>query len=91
MNRWKVRTTKRFDRDLGKIDRKVASRIIGFLEDLEQLDNPRDRGKALTGERAGVWSYRVGDYRILARVFDNELVILAIGVGHRSRIYRDDR
>jgi mRNA interferase RelE/StbE len=74
---------------VSKIDQVTASRILDFLEELEQLDNPRIRGKGLTGDRAGLWRYSVGDYRILVEIIDRELVVLAIGVGHRSRIYRD--
>ena len=51
------------------------------------LDNPRDRGKALTGEWAGHWRYRVGDYRVIARIEGSRVVILVVAVGHRREIY----
>ena len=89
MSHWRVQTSRRFDRELERIDRATASRILDYLEETESLGHPRLRGKGLTGDLAGLWRYRVGDYRILVEIHDEALVVLAIGVGHRSRIYRD--
>ena len=50
-------------------------------------ENPRIHGKGLTANRSGQWRYRVGDYRILADIRDDEIVLVLIDVGHRSRIY----
>ena len=50
-------------------------------------ENPRLHGKGLTANKSGQWRYRVGDYRILAEIRDNELVLVLVEVGHRSRIY----
>lgn len=85
---WRVETTAEFDRSIRKLDRTVASRIISYLEALHELEDPRQRGKALAGERRGYWRYRVGEYRVLVRLEDDRMVILAIGVGHRSEVYR---
>ncbi|MBX9471399.1 type II toxin-antitoxin system RelE family toxin [Microcella sp.] len=74
-------------RQLRKLDRPIARRIVDYLDEVAQLDDPRSRGKALVGDRAGVWRYRVGDYRILCELRDAELVILALAVGHRSDVY----
>lgn len=74
-------------RQLRKLDRPIARRIVDYLDEVAQLDDPRSRGKALVGDRAGVWRYRVGDYRILCELLDAELVILALEVGHRGDIY----
>ncbi len=89
MSNWQLRTTVRFDREVAKLDRTVAARIKKYLDDITLRDSPRSRGKGLTGDQAGYWRYRVGDYRILVEIHDRELVVLAIGVGHRSAIYRD--
>lgn len=86
---WRIETTAEFDRSIRKLDRAVARRIIDYLEAVLQLDDPRQRGKALTGEKRGYWRYRVGDFRVLVRVEDERMVVLAIGLGHRSEVYRD--
>jgi mRNA interferase RelE/StbE len=52
-----------------------------------ELDDPRSRGKGLTGDLAGYWRYRIGDYRVLVEVRDDDVVIIAITLGHRSGIY----
>lgn len=73
---------------LKKMDKGTARAIRDELREIEQLDNPRSRGKALTGNLKGLWRYRVGDYRVICDVLDGELVVLAIDIGHRSEIYR---
>ena len=75
-------------KQLKKLDRSTASLITGWLrKNIEGCSNPRQHGKGLTADRSGQWRYRVGDYRILAEIRDNELVLVLIDVGHRSRIY----
>ncbi|MFZ2964507.1 MAG: type II toxin-antitoxin system RelE/ParE family toxin [Rhodoglobus sp.] len=74
-------------RQLRKLDRQVARRIVDYLDEVAALDNPRDRGKGLTGDRAGIWRYRIGDHRVLCELLDAELVILALEVGHRRGVY----
>jgi len=85
--RWSVETTDQFDQEFKKLDRTVQRRVLGYLHDVEGLDDPRQRGKGLTANHAGVWRYRVGDYRILAQLIDNTLTVLALRVGHRRDVY----
>lgn len=70
-----------------KADLQNARRIRAALRAITTLENPRDRGKALTGGLSGLWRYRVGDYRIVCDLQDARLVILVIDVDHRSNIY----
>jgi mRNA interferase RelE/StbE len=86
---WRIETTAKFDRSIRKLDRAVAARIIEYLEDLLTLDDPRQRGKGLTGNRSGYWRYRIGDYRVIAEIRDSALVILAIDASHRSTAYHE--
>ena len=85
--RWSVETTDQFDREVKKLDRAVQRRVLGYLHDVEGLEDPRQRGKGLTANHAGVWRYLVGDYRILAQLIDNTLTVLALRVGHRRDVY----
>ena len=50
-------------------------------------ENLRLYGKALHGEHSDKWRYRVGDYRILAKIEDGLLLIIVVEVGHRKDIY----
>ncbi|MBN6454291.1 type II toxin-antitoxin system RelE family toxin [Escherichia coli] len=51
------------------------------------LPEPRISGKPLKGELGVFWRYRVGDYRILCEIRDEELVILAATIGHHREVY----
>ncbi|MDD2725327.1 MAG: type II toxin-antitoxin system RelE/ParE family toxin [Methylovulum sp.] len=86
---WTVKLTNDAKRDLRKIDKPQQKRITAFLlERLEKSENPRANGKALLGNLSGLWRYRVGDFRLLCRIEDNELVVLVIEIGHRKEIYK---
>lgn len=88
MSRWRLRTSPQFDKAARNLDRTVLRRVKAYLDSVCELDDPRQRGKGLTGSLSGYWRYRVGDWRILAEIHDEDLVIIAIGLGHRSTIYR---
>ena len=75
-------------KDLKKLDKHDALLLLGWMrKNLDGLENPRIKGKALVGNLAGAWRYRVGNYRIIARIEDDRLVILVVSVGHRREIY----
>ena len=85
---WRIEVAKDVQRSMRKLDKQVASRITAKLREVSQLDDPRSTGKALTGNLAGLWRYRVGDYRIICDIEDEVLVILVVEVEHRSKVYR---
>ena len=71
-----------------KIDSSTSKIIRNWIEkNLINTENPRIKGKALTGDLKGLWHYRVGDYRILADIQGDKIVILILDIGHRSKIY----
>lgn len=73
---------------LKKLDKHTSSLIIGWIEkNLQGCENPRIKGKGLTANRSGQWRYRIGDYRLICEIRDNELIILALSVGHRRDVY----
>ena len=74
--------------NIKKIDSSTSKIIRNWIEkNLINTENPRIKGKALTGDLKGLWRYRVGDYRILADIQDDKIVILILDIGHRSKIY----
>ena len=87
MSRWGLETSPQFDKAARKLDRHVLRRVKAYLDEVCELDDPRSRGKGLTGDLAGYWRYRIGDYRLLVEIRDEQLVIVAITLGHRSDIY----
>ena len=81
--------TKAALKELKKLDRQTAAMITGWVrKNLEGSENPRQHGKGLTANRSGQWRYRVGNYRLLAEIQDDKIVILILNIGHRSEIYR---
>ena len=70
-----------------KLDKPIQKQIQKFILKLQNLENPRERGKSLVGNLIGFWRYRVGDYRILCRIIDQELIITVVEIGHRKEIY----
>lgn len=76
-------------KQLKKLDKIANARILDYMDEIAVLKNPRERGKALVGNFAGFWRYRVGDYRILCRIQDDVLEILVVEIGHRKNVYDD--
>ena len=86
---WHLEFSKRADKQLAKMDAGIRRIIVSWLlKNIEGCENPRAHGKGLTGNRSGEWRYRIGDYRILCEIKDNELIVLALKVGHRRSIYK---
>lgn len=87
---WKVELDPAAERELGKLDRQDARRILTFLfERVAKLDDPRSIGEALKGSKLGdFWKYRVGDYRLISSIEDGVMRILVVKVGNRRDVYR---
>lgn len=86
--RYKVEYTKKAVKQLKKMDRQIAALIISYIEKkLVGCTNPRQFGKSLQGNRNDKWRYRIGNYRILAKIEDDTMVIIVVEVGHRKDIY----
>ncbi len=87
---WKVELTDTAKKQLARLDNTQAQRITKYLRRIMMLENPRDAGKALTGNLRTYWRYRVGDYRVVCDIRDNDLVIVAVIIGHRSEVYGEN-
>ena len=86
---WKIEYSETALGLLGKIDKQNARRIMDYLDRrVATLDNPRSCGKALTGPFGGLWRYRVGDYRLICDIEDENLRVLVVTLGHRRNVYR---
>jgi len=86
---WTVEIDSFAEKQLRKLDRPVQKRLLDWLFDrLEGCKNPRHFGEPLRGDLAGLWRYRVGDFRIICEIQDEKLVVLALAVGHRREIYQ---
>ena len=82
-----------FDRQavkqLKKMDKAISKMVLGWLyKNVHNTDNPRQQGKALTGDKKGLWRYRIGNYRAICYIEDSKLPILTLQIGHRRDIYK---
>lgn len=85
---WTVEVSDFAERQLRKLDRTAQKRLLDWLDDrLEGCKNPRHFGEALKGDLAGLWRYRVGDYRIICEIQDGRFIVLALAIGHRREVY----
>ena len=86
---WRVEFHRAAVRDLRKLDADGQRRVLRYLrERIASSNDPRRFGHALTGDRKGLWRYRVRDYRIVASIEDDRFVVLVVTVGHRRQVYR---
>lgn len=75
-------------RHIKKLNKHVGLMLANEMKKrLDGLSNPRQHGKALVGNKKGLWRYRIGTYRIIWDIQDDKLIILALEVGHRKNIY----
>ena len=85
---WRLEFSKRADKQLSKMDPGARRIVVAWLlKNIDGCTDPRAHGKGLVANRSGQWRYRIGDYRALCEIRDNDLVVLAIEIGHRRDIY----
>ncbi|HXO72371.1 MAG TPA: type II toxin-antitoxin system RelE/ParE family toxin [Bradyrhizobium sp.] len=86
---WRVEFDRAAARELRKLGADAERRVLAYLRTrIAGSDDPRRPGQPLTGDRQGFWRYRVGDYRIVAAIEDDRLVVLVVTVGHRREVCR---
>jgi mRNA interferase RelE/StbE len=74
-------------KEFSKLEKNLQIRIYNFLENRVK-NNPHLLKESLLGNKKGLWKYRVGDYRLVCQILDDELIVLVVGVGHRREIYK---
>lgn len=85
---WKIEYDEKAARDILKIDRQAAKRIKKYFDErIATGEDPRRFGEALAENLAGLWKYRIGDYRVIVEIQDERIVVLVLRVGHRSKVY----
>ena len=82
---WSVRIKRSALKDLSRISKSERLRLVAAIDGLAQ--NPY-RGSALKGELTGLRRIRVGSYRVIYEIRENEFIILVVSAGHRRDIYR---
>ncbi len=89
MQKYDVELSERFKKEFRKLDKYTQKIIRAWInKNLVDCTDPRQHGKGLTANRSGQWRYRIGDYRLICEIKENELIILALTVGHRRDVYQ---
>lgn len=85
MKRYSVKFTREAKKRIEKLDASIKNIIQKAIDSLAQ--NPY-KGKPLSHELAGLYSYRTSDYRIIYKIEEGQLIIIVVTVGHRREIYK---
>ncbi len=86
---WRIDYRPAARRQLKGLDRVWQRRITDYMDlEVASLDDPRFRGRALTGDLRGLWRYRVGDFRVVCEIQEDRLVVDVVEIGHRREVYR---
>ena len=86
---WTIEFLPSAEKELAKLGRAEAKRITQTLKTrIAVRADPRELGSALAGELGGLWRWRIGDYRVIARIEDERITILVVRVAHRREVYR---
>ena len=90
MKKYDVELTERFKKEFRKLDKYTQKMLRAWIDkNLVDCEDPRQHGKGLTANLSGQWRYRIGDYRLICQINDDKLIILALTVGHRRDIYKE--
>ena len=85
---WRVEFDRRAAKELRKLGANAYRIVLSYLRnEIATAGDPRRFGKPLGADKKGLWRYRIGDYRMLARIEDGSFVVLIVRVGHRSYVY----
>lgn len=86
---WTIEYSPRAMKQLRKLDPNQRKLLLSWIDkNLQNCSDPRALGKSLKGNLSDEWRYRFGDYRILCDIQDDRLVILALNIDHRSKVYK---
>jgi len=73
-------------KDLKSIDKPWQKKVLKAIQ--EKLSENPLIGKKLVGDLSSFYRLRVGDYRVIYEIIDDELVIVVIKIRHRKFVYR---
>ena len=86
--KYKLVYSEKAQKQLNRLDYSIKSKILKYIDqNLFNTDNPKKFGKALRYNLKGFWRYKVENYRIIAKIEEDKLVILIVQVNKRDKIY----
>ncbi len=85
MTRFRIEFTTAAAREIRKLDPQIRRRILAGVADLER--DPRPHGCRKLAGYDNAWRIRVGDYRVLYEVIDEQVLVTVVRVAHRRAVY----
>lgn len=86
---WRVEWENEAVKELKKLDTRAQRTIIRFMKDkIATEEDPRRFGDPLRKDLKGFWKYRIGSYRLICSIEDQNVVVLVVRVGHRRNVYK---
>ena len=90
MIKWQIVFSKTGEKELSKLSHHHQSLIRHYLYTrILELNHPKESGKALSGNKKGLWRYRVDKFRIICKLEDDKLVVLVVKIAKRDVVYED--
>ncbi|MCH7745136.1 MAG: type II toxin-antitoxin system RelE/ParE family toxin [Chloroflexi bacterium] len=86
MAEYRVEVTRSADRDLDHLNPRMGRRVLTAIRALASEPRPR-QCKKLTGSESS-YRVRIGAYRVLYQVSDEDRIVTIYAIGHRREIYR---
>jgi len=83
---YKVVYLDQVEEDLKKLDKTTVKKILARVEAYLAKD-PKGLGKPLKGDFQGYWRYRWGDYRVIYKISEHEILIIILRISHRKEVY----
>jgi len=83
---YKVAYLDSVEEDLKKLDKTTVKKILYRIETY-LVQDPKELGKPLKGDLQGYWRYRWGDYRVIYKISEREILILILRISNRKDVY----
>jgi mRNA interferase RelE/StbE len=84
---YKIIFEKKAEKQFFKLSRDVQERLTKAIDEKLAV-NPKEHLIHLSGDKAGFYKFRVGDYRLLCSKDDDKFIILIVKVKHRRDVYK---
>ncbi len=83
---YQIEISKGASKQLKKLSKDIREKIEAKIQEL--VDEPRPDGVVKLKDIENGYRLRVGDYRVLYKIYDDVLVVIVVKVGHRRQVYR---
>ncbi len=85
--KWQAAFDPAAEKQFSKLGKSAQRDISAYIaKHLETSEDPRRFGKPFLSIK-GAWRYRVGDFRLVCSIQNQQVTVLVLKVGHRRDIY----